>query len=57
MVKGYGGEIVRAKRQSPFLSSSAIIAKLARRKVKEIFKECMDDERIEKLALESSRLK
>ena len=57
LVKGYGGEIVRAKRQSPFLSSSAIIAKLARRKVKEIFKECMDDERIEKLALESSRLK
>ncbi len=56
-VTGYGGKIVRAKRQSPFLSSSTIIDRLAQKKVKEIFKECMDEERIRKLSMESSKIK
>lgn len=56
-VISYGGKIVRAKRQSPFLSSSTIIDKLAQKKVKEIFKECMDEERIRKLSTESSKMK
>lgn len=56
LVKKYGGEIVRVKRQSPFLSSSIIIDKTARNKVAEIFKECMSEERYNKILLEKSKL-
>ncbi len=56
LVKSYGGEVVTAERQSPFLSSSAIIDKMAHRKVMEIFKECMDETRYQKILAEKSKL-
>ena len=46
LLKGYGGKIVRAERQAPLTSSSVIINKLAQKKVQEIFRECMDLEKI-----------
>lgn len=56
-VKKYGGEVVVGPRQAPLTSSSGIIDKLAQRKVKEIFKECMDDEKYQKLLSEMPKLK
>lgn len=55
-VKKYGGEVVVGPRQAPLTSSSGIIDKLAQRKVKDIFKECMDEEKYQKILTESSRL-
>lgn len=56
LVKNYGGEVVRTERQAPFLSSSAIIDKMANKKVKEIFKDCMDESKFVKILQEKSRL-
>ena len=56
-VKGYGGDVVLGPRQAPLTSSSGIIDKLAQRKVKEIFKECMDEEKYQKILYEVSKLK
>lgn len=53
-VKEYGGKVIVADRQAPFLSSSAIINKIAGEKVKEIFKECMDEERYKQIVEEKS---
>lgn len=55
-VKEYGGEVVTAERQSPFLSSSAIIDRMAHHKVMEIFKECMNEDRYLKILSEKSKL-
>lgn len=41
-VTSYGGEVVLAPRQSPYLSASLIINKAAGELVKEIFRECLD---------------
>ena len=49
IVKSYGGEVVTAPRQAPFISASAMIDRMAFKKVREIFKECMDEERYEKM--------
>jgi D-beta-D-heptose 7-phosphate kinase/D-beta-D-heptose 1-phosphate adenosyltransferase len=56
LVTSYGGKVVRAKRQAPHLSSSVIIDKLAQKKVRDIFRECMDDGRINELTFEKSVL-
>ncbi|HSX39626.1 MAG TPA: adenylyltransferase/cytidyltransferase family protein [Candidatus Saccharimonadales bacterium] len=56
LVKSYGGNVVVAERQSPFISSSAMIDKMAYSKVMEIFKECMTEDRYLKLLNEKSRL-
>jgi len=55
VVKSYGGKVVLAPRQSPFLSSSTIINKIAYKKVKEIFGECMQDEKFKELLLEHGK--
>ncbi len=55
-VTGYGGEVVQGPRQSSHISASTIINKVAQEKVKRIFKECMDEERYEKILWERSRL-
>lgn len=54
-VIGYGGKVVKAERQSPFLSSSAIINKVAGEKVKEIFSDCMDDKKYASIIKERSK--
>ncbi len=54
-VVSYGGKVVKAERQSPFLSSSAIINKVAGEKVKEIFSDCMDDRKYENIIKERSK--
>ena len=41
-VRSYGGEVVLAPRQSPYLSASLIINKAAGDLVKDIFRECLD---------------
>jgi len=56
LVKSYGGEVALAERQSPFLSASLLIDKLAQKKVKEIFQECMEDEKYDKIVKEKSRI-
>lgn len=55
-VTSYGGEVVRGPKQSSHISASAIIDKVAQAKVREIFKECMDEERYNKILQERSRL-
>ncbi|PIS22160.1 hypothetical protein COT50_03465 [candidate division WWE3 bacterium CG08_land_8_20_14_0_20_41_10] len=57
IVKGYGGKVVLEPRQSPFLSSSTIINKMAYKKVKEIFGECMQDDKFKAMLLENGQLK
>lgn len=56
LVTSYGGKVVRAPRQAPFLSSSVLIDKLAQKKVREIFSVCLDDPRINNLSSERTRL-
>lgn len=56
-VKKYGGEVVVGPRQAPLTSSSGIIDKLAQRKVKEIFRECMDEEKYQKILNELPKLR
>lgn len=56
-VKSYGGEIVLGPRQAINTSSSAIIDKLAQKKVREIFRECMDESKYLKILQEQSKLK
>ena len=56
LVKSYGGEVVLMPRQAPFLSSSTIMDRMAMIKVKEIFKDCMDEEKYLNVLKESSNL-
>ncbi len=56
LVTSYGGDVVRVERQAPMLSASAIIDKISLKKVKEIFSECMDEERYAKILKEKSRI-
>jgi len=56
LVKSYGGEVALTARQAPYLSASTLIDKLAQKKVKEIFKECMDEDRYIKIKEEKSRI-
>jgi len=51
-VKGCGGRVAVEKRQSPFVSSSIMINKMALKKVKEIFSECLQDEKFKAMLLE-----
>lgn len=55
-VSEYGGKVVPGPRQSSHISASTIINKVAQEKVKEIFEECMDEERYKKILWERSRL-
>lgn len=55
-VIGYGGEVALAERQAPFLSASLIIDKIARKKVIEIFRECMDEQKYDKIVFEKSKI-
>ena len=55
-VTSYGGKVVRGPRQSSHISTSAIIDKVAQEKVREIFKDCMDEERYTQILKERSRL-
>lgn len=57
IVKNYGGKVVLAPRQSPFVSSSTIINKIAYKKVKEIFGECLQDDKFKAMLLEDGQLK
>ena len=45
-----------AERQEPFLSASTMIDKLGYKKVREIFSECMDQEKYEKILQEKSKI-
>lgn len=56
LVKSYGGKVVAMARQAPYLSSSTIIDRMAMIKVKEIFKECMDEEKYLNVLKEGSKL-
>src|SRR3989338_2078889 len=56
LVKSYGGEVALTARQAPYLSASMLIDKLAQKKVKEIFSECMDEDRYIKIKEEKSRI-
>src|SRR3989344_2487540 len=56
LVKSYGGEVALTERQAPYLSASMLIDRLAQKKVKEIFKECMDEERYIKIKEEKSKI-
>ncbi|HLB51422.1 hypothetical protein A3F07_02535 [candidate division WWE3 bacterium RIFCSPHIGHO2_12_FULL_38_15] len=56
LVKSYGGEVALTERQAPYLSASMLIDRLAQKKVKEIFRECMDEERYIKIKEEKSRI-
>ena len=55
LVKSYGGKVVASPRQAPFISASAMIDKMALGKVREIFKECMDEERYARILQETAR--
>lgn len=44
LVKSYGGDVVVATRQAPGVSASAIIDRMAAKKVQEIFRDCMREE-------------
>ncbi len=55
-VTRYGGKVVLAPRQSPFVSSSTLINKIAYKKVKEIFGECLQDDKFKAMLLENGRL-
>jgi rfaE bifunctional protein nucleotidyltransferase chain/domain len=55
IVKGYGGKVLVEPRQSPFLSSSTIINKMAYKKVKEIFGECLQDDKFKAMLLENGK--
>lgn len=44
IVKSYGGEVVLSPRQSPFISASAIIRRVAGLVVKEVFREVLAEE-------------
>ena len=55
LVHEYGGKIVRVKRQAPFLSASTIIDRAAQEKVRDIFKECMDETKYQKILLEKPK--
>ena len=55
IVTSYGGKVVLAPRQSPFLSSSTIINKIAYKKVKEIFGECLQDDKFKAMLQENGR--
>lgn len=55
-VTSYGGKVVVAPRQSPFLSSSTLINKIAHEKVKEIFGECLQDDKFKAMLQESGRM-
>ncbi len=57
LVKSYKGQVVLGKRQAFNTSSSGIIDKLAGLKVKQIFKECMDEEKYHKILAEEPKLK
>lgn len=54
-VKKCGGRVVLEKRQSPFLSSSIMINRMALKKVKEIFGECMQDDKFKAMLLEGNK--
>lgn len=55
IVKSYGGKVVLVPRQSPFVSSSTIINKIAYKKVKEIFSECLQDDKFKAMLLENGK--
>ena len=55
IVKGYGGKVVLAPRQAPFLASSMMINRMAYKKVKEIFGECMQDDKFKAMLLENGK--
>lgn len=55
IVKGYGGKVVLEPRQSPFLSSSTMINRMAFKKVKEIFKECLEDDKFKAMLREGGQ--
>ena len=57
IVRKSGGRVVTAPRQSPFLSSSSMINRMAAKKVKDIFKECMDEDKIKLMQREGSKFK
>lgn len=52
LVASYKGKVVRAKRQSPFLSASMIIDKAAQQRVHDIFKEFLSVEKYQKILTE-----
>jgi D-glycero-beta-D-manno-heptose 1-phosphate adenylyltransferase len=56
LVTSYGGKVVCGEKQSSHISASAIIDKVAQEKVREIFKECVDEERYSQILKERSRL-
>lgn len=55
-VTTYGGKVVSGKKESPHMSASAIIDKVAKKRVVDIFRDCMDEERYNKILMEKSRL-
>jgi rfaE bifunctional protein nucleotidyltransferase chain/domain len=54
-VTGYGGKVVVEPRQSPFVSSSTLINRMASKKVKAIFGECMQDDKFKAMLLENGQ--
>lgn len=54
IVKSYGGKLVLEPRQSPYLSSSTMINKMANKKVKEIFSDCFQDDKFSAMLLEGT---
>lgn len=55
LVKRYGGSYAFSKRQGETISASGLIDKVANKKVREIFKDCMDEEKIQKVSQEKSK--
>ncbi|MBU1970605.1 adenylyltransferase/cytidyltransferase family protein [Patescibacteria group bacterium] len=56
IVKDYGGKVVLKPRQSPYLSSSTMINKMAYKKVKEIFGDCLQDDKFKAMLQENGRM-
>lgn len=54
IVKSYGGKVTLEPRQSPYLSSSTMINKMANKKVKEIFSDCFQDDKFSAMLLEGT---
>ncbi len=54
IVRSYGGKVVLAPRQAPFLSSSTMINKMANKKVKEIFSDCFQEDKFSAMLSEGA---